>query len=269
MTTELAGFTLADAIRLADRGENPRIHPNGFIQLDLEPQESADWTETHHRGHSGANLRLHIWNPPGGVIIPRQKTVNEIHDHVFDMKSHVVFGTLEQQLYKLMLPDADHEATHQRYRAVYTKSASSRLEPTEQVGWLHMYHAFPIQAGFSYTQPHGTLHNSVAHGTVITVMEKTEIHEGDAYADTAQEFAWPYICLSPDPARAWNLSGAMERYTEIEEWDLYQVRLGLDDDVRLRVEGATIWEARVHNSIPADRLWWVGTREPLAAKELA
>jgi hypothetical protein len=182
MTTELAGFTLADAIRLADRGENPRIHPNGFIQLDLEPQESADWTETHHRGHSGANLRLHIWNPPGGVIIPRQKTVNEIHDHVFDMKSHVVFGTLEQQLYKLMLPDADHEATHQRYRAVYTKSASSRLEPTEQVGWLHMYHAFPIQAGFSYTQPHGTLHNSVAHGTVITVMEKTEIHEGDAYA---------------------------------------------------------------------------------------
>jgi hypothetical protein len=88
-------------------------------------------------------------------------------------------------------------------------------------------------------------------------------------ADTAQEFAWPYICLSPDPARAWNLSGAMERYTEIEEWDLYQVRLGLDDDVRLRVEGATIWEARVHNSIPADRLWWVGTREPLAAKELA
>lgn len=181
MTTELAGFTLIDAIQLAAKGENPRIHPNGFIQLDLEPQESGDWTQTHHRGHSGASLRLHIWNPPG-VVLPRQKTVNEIHDHVFDMKSHVIFGTLEQQLYKLMSPNADHPATHQRYRAVYDKSASSRLEPTEEIGWLHMYHAFPIEAGFSYTQPAFTLHNSVPHGTVITVMQKTEIHEGDAYA---------------------------------------------------------------------------------------
>jgi hypothetical protein len=179
---QLADFSLSDAMELAAKGQNPRIHPNGFIQLDLEDVESGDWTQTHHRGHSGANLRLHIWNPPN-VELPRQKTVNEVHDHVFDMKSHVIFGTLEQQLFKLMEPNADHPATHERYQAVYAKSAESRLEPTGQLGWLRLYSKFPISTGQSYTQPAFTLHNSVPlDGCVITVMQKTEIHDGDAYA---------------------------------------------------------------------------------------
>src|SRR3954453_8938459 len=81
-------------------GGNIRVHPNGFIQLDLvEPEYGASmggsWYASHQQGHSGAALRLHIWNPPGHEL-PHQETVNEVHTHVFDMQSNVIVGTLEQ-----------------------------------------------------------------------------------------------------------------------------------------------------------------------------
>src|SRR5687768_2884644 len=79
-------------------GGNPRVHPNGFIQLDLEDVPES-WHASHKQGHSGAARRMHIWNPPG-VELPHQQTVNEIHDHVFDMKSNVVRGVLVQRLYE-------------------------------------------------------------------------------------------------------------------------------------------------------------------------
>lgn len=158
-------------------GKNPRVHPNGFVQLDLA-EVAGGWHESHQQGHSGAALRLHIWNPPDHEL-PHQETVNEIHDHVFDMRSHVVRGTLEQRLYHLIV-GGDNGNTHQIYRAVYGKGADSRLEATGIVGRLHEYDRYPIGQGFPYTQPAFTFHDSVAHGTVVTVMEKQTIREGNA-----------------------------------------------------------------------------------------
>ena len=55
---------------LKERGISPRVHGNGFIQVDL----------TH-------DTRLHVW---GDKRIPRQNTYTPIHDHVFGFKSHLV-----------------------------------------------------------------------------------------------------------------------------------------------------------------------------------
>lgn len=156
-----------------ESGGNPRIHPNGFIQLDLEPVEE-NWHASHKKGHSGASKRLHIWNPPG-FELPHQSTVNEIHDHVFDMRSTVVRGRLWQYLYEL---EASDEPQHEEYEAVYAKNSDSRLKPTGKRGTLRAVQWFPIAAGASYTQPAFTLHDSSADGLVVTVMRKTEIHDG-------------------------------------------------------------------------------------------
>lgn len=166
---------LAEAL---DKGQNPRVHPNGFVQLDLAPVEKS-WDASKKRGHSGASRRLHIWNPPG-IELPHQKTVNEIHDHVFDMKSTVVRGLLYQRLYWFVV-GAEEPPSHELYRAVYD-SSNSRLEALGVKGQLRHYRSFPVGSGDSYTQPAFSLHDSdVPPGvTTITVMEKTEIHEGDA-----------------------------------------------------------------------------------------
>ncbi len=164
----------------AREGGNPRVHPNGFIQLDLEPVP-ASWHASHQRGHSGASRRLHIWNPPG-IELPHQDTYNEVHDHVFDMESEVVRGALWQHLYELVDDPASDAPLFEAYRAVYEKNSDSRLEPTGARGVLREVERFLVPSGETYTQPAFTLHDSVPDqgGCVVTVMTKSAIHDGDA-----------------------------------------------------------------------------------------
>jgi len=166
-----------------EHGKNPRVHPNGFIQLDIADVEDG-WDESKKRGHSGAAVRLHVWNPPG-IELPRQKTVNEIHDHVFDMKSQVLVGRLKQSLYSFVLPpagdDAEIHRTHEKWRAVYDKASSSRLEATGEIGRLQHQISFWIGPGQSYEQAAFTFHDSTPDGLVVTRMIKTEVHDGDAH----------------------------------------------------------------------------------------
>jgi hypothetical protein len=162
-----------------ESGANARVHPNGFIQLDLIPV--GGWDESKQRGHSGASLRLHIWNPPG-IELVRQNTKNEIHDHVFDMRSTVLKGRLMQSLYEFIpqLPDDITMPTHEKYRAVYDKKSSSRLQGTGEYGWLDPVRWGWVEAGQTYFQPAFTLHDSTPEGLVVTYMEKIAIHDGDA-----------------------------------------------------------------------------------------
>lgn len=169
-------MTRVHALREASQG-NPRVHPNGFIQLDLDTVED-NWHDSHKQGHSGGMRRLHIWNPPG-FELPRQGTVNEIHDHVFDMRSNVVRGVLAQQLYLFIVGDT--RVTHELYRAVYQKNSDSRLEAMGVSGWLANKSTEVIGSGESYVQPAFTLHDSNPGGSlVVTVMEKLKVHEGEA-----------------------------------------------------------------------------------------
>lgn len=70
----------------------------------------------------------------------------------------------------------------------------------------------------------------------------------------------PHLCLSPTPSRAWSLS-AGTGWHDAEEWDLWQVRLGPDDEVHVRpMFGDVVEEVNVRTVIPADRVWWVARR---------
>jgi len=55
-------------------GNKPRVHGNGFIQIDMTPR-----------------CRLHVWGDPR---IPRQKVATQIHDHIFGFKSTIIIGRL-------------------------------------------------------------------------------------------------------------------------------------------------------------------------------
>lgn len=59
---------------LRKEGSAPRVHGNGFIQLDLDEA-----------------TRLHVWGDPE---IPKQKVSTPIHDHVFGFDSLLVVGRL-------------------------------------------------------------------------------------------------------------------------------------------------------------------------------
>ena len=59
----------------------PRVHPNGFIQLDL---------------NQDASMRLHVWPDESEGHVPCQETKTTIHDHKFDMQSMIVYGSLKQ-----------------------------------------------------------------------------------------------------------------------------------------------------------------------------
>lgn len=69
-----------------------------------------------------------------------------------------------------------------------------------------------------------------------------------------------HVCLSPTPSTAWSLSGGTG-WTEIDEWDLWQIRLSENDNVAIRPEfGYRVREICVRNVITPDRIWYVGSR---------
>lgn len=69
-----------------------------------------------------------------------------------------------------------------------------------------------------------------------------------------------HVCLGFDPRSAWAISGAMD-FVEPDDWDLWLVHLGEHDSVAIRAEfGPRLQEVLVRNAIPAERLWFVGSR---------
>lgn len=73
-----------------------------------------------------------------------------------------------------------------------------------------------------------------------------------------------YLCLAPDPRLAWSISGAMDFVSEIEDWDLWQVRTAEGDELYVRPDfGPMVYEIKCRTPIPPDRLWWIGRRYDL------
>lgn len=70
-----------------------------------------------------------------------------------------------------------------------------------------------------------------------------------------------YVCLSPVPSSGWGLSGDMDWASDVDEWDLWQVRLQEGDEVHVRSDfGPVIREVKAHGVIGPDRVWWVARR---------
>lgn len=141
-------------------GTRPRVHPNGFLQLNLTDKGDA---------------RLHIWHPE----LPAQKTYTGIHDHIFDMGSSVVKGRLWQVRQRF---DLQHrgEPTDEIYMAQYVAKSQSTLGPTGVLVARLPEEPALVYAGQDYTQPAFTFHESRPEtDVVVTLMTKAQTYKGN------------------------------------------------------------------------------------------
>lgn len=138
----------------------PRVHPNGFIQLDL------DW-------HS----RLHVWHPN---LPYRQKTYHPVHDHVFDFNSYMFSGRLVHVPYVLL---STMHGTHCVWEATCTRDNESILEPIAQATPVRLvpYGAETLQPGEGYTFKAFRFHETLANEPTLTIIRKHDatIHQGN------------------------------------------------------------------------------------------
>ena len=132
----------------------PRMHPNGFIQINLNQDGS---------------LRFHVWddNP-----LPKQKTDNTIHDHVFDMHSTVLIGKLEHITFNF---EVSSNGLYQVYTANYKSKENSILEASGIIGNLKEVGRSEVT---NYHFPAFEFHDSKAYGLTATIMRKEKSYEG-------------------------------------------------------------------------------------------
>lgn len=163
--------TLTDALQYVVNGigyarannRRPRVHPNGFIQLDL----AKDGSE-----------RLHVWP---AVPLPAQKTRHPIHDHVFDMESTILCGFLRNVLYKaIRLSDLMAQSAlfkmYRMYRATRIAKDDTVLMPADEIFYavVESMHE-DLEPGDSYYMQKGLLHDSVPTGLTATLMRKLDM----------------------------------------------------------------------------------------------
>src|SRR5271166_2045360 len=140
--------------KLLRSGRIPRVHPNGFIQLDLNEEHT---------------LRLHVW--PLIELPGRQKTNHPIHDHSFDMASTVLTGKLINEML-VFLNVSDHPdliPNHREYRGVRIGAEETILKPTGNFGCIAAMYQEEVPAGHSYRIPAKVFHNNIAEGLTATI----------------------------------------------------------------------------------------------------
>lgn len=81
--------------KIRSNGAQPRIHGNGFIQLDLTEMS-----------------RLHIWGHPD---IPKQKVPVPIHNHRFSFRSTVLVGRMINVIYDFERHDNIYDFEYHSY----------------------------------------------------------------------------------------------------------------------------------------------------------
>lgn len=140
-------------------GNQPRLHQNGFVQLDL----------------LDGNSRLHIWSDH---MLKAQDPRTPIHNHRFSFSSQVILGQLTH---------VEYEWVNERSRMneildsdivceLFTGAGDyEHLVPTGQMGTYHETGRFQLPAGMRYTFEHSRYHDSWGHGLTATIMTKMEV----------------------------------------------------------------------------------------------
>ena len=142
-----------EAVRAS--GSRPRVHGNGFIQLDLTKL-----------------TRLHVW---GDARIPRQTVASPIHDHVFDFDSTIIVGRLINVIYKFVPKVfSDFEI----YVPETREGEDTILKPTGMTGYPDPIHANMVQWRSllpRYRMAHSVFHEIFAPEPSATIMVKEDM----------------------------------------------------------------------------------------------
>lgn len=131
----------------------PRVHPNGFLQLDLDTSKLT---------------RLHIWD----VSLPRQDVQTAMHDHEFNLESTVYLGCLINKRFKLDKVEAG-DGGYKKWTVMREPgSEETRLiESEDQFAVTQITREFIYPDG-SYTMQATEFHESDNIGRTLTVMRK-------------------------------------------------------------------------------------------------
>lgn len=143
--------TLRDIAAMIE--STPRVHPNGFIQLDLDKD---------------GRRRLHVWHPD----LPfRQRTFHPVHNHIFGFTSEVFKGRLVHVEYRLC---PSGTGSHVIFNAECISGSETVLRPAEDAVRydLQKVDAFPVQRGELYAFPAWRFHETLANEPTLTILTK-------------------------------------------------------------------------------------------------
>lgn len=138
--------------KLKELGNRPRVHGNGFIQLDIDDRR-----------------RLHIWGHPE---IPRQLTRSPIHDHIFSFKSRCLVGRLANVNYHQHIAPEGNWCVHVPQ---VRKDEDTILIPTQEKCFVVPASVEVIDARGpvqTYQMPAYTFHETFTDGPAATVIVK-------------------------------------------------------------------------------------------------
>lgn len=144
-------MTALDYATLRNGKAQPRLHGNGFIQLDL-----PDGT------------RLNIWHP--NLVEYGQVVRTPIHDHRFSFHSEVILGSQDHQEYAMMEGESHYLLTLQRLSGTEDTKLLPYLGPTVDFRPLQR---LTIPRGSSYDFEFGLFHETAPVEFTATVMTKT------------------------------------------------------------------------------------------------
>lgn len=148
---------LADIINACEGSLTPVWHPLGFIHVKLSQGELKD------------TFRMHLWSSDHR---DRDEQADKIHDHLFNVRSRVVFGSVRSARYRF-IPKAD--GNYREVRVVYCPQDSS-LRETNLYGDIEEIGVDVLQAPADYFVPMFELHDTSLFDskTALTVVHTTE-----------------------------------------------------------------------------------------------
>lgn len=158
----------------------PAFFGLGFIQLKVDQ-----------------TYRYHFYHDSLTPIVPD----DEIHDHRYNFKSHILQGTFIQLLYNFV-PDTD---------GAYEIQNVDCQGPTDQTfeksyGNLKLINRSTYTVGSSYWINADVLHTVIAHENAITLLERSTVNKN--YARVARPVNSNTVCPFSQPiaeSRCWEL----------------------------------------------------------------
>jgi hypothetical protein len=127
----------------------PRVHGNGYVQLDLTPRK-----------------RLHVW---GDSRIPRQLVPSTIHDHTFSFSSIVLKGQIIHRCIEL---EENILGGFQMYTAVTNIGEDTRLVINEKRFNAIIISEQLLKQGDAYTFEKRKFHETIFPWACITIIDK-------------------------------------------------------------------------------------------------
>jgi hypothetical protein len=158
----------------------PEYFGLGFIQLKIDK-----------------TYRYHFYHDSLEPIVPD----DEIHDHRYNFKSHILQGEFTQLLYEF---EVDHAGTHEIQNVDCKGPSDHVFEKTW--GNLKLINRSTYSAGSSYWINRDVLHTVIAHNNAITLLERDTVVK--QYARVARPRGVESVCPFSAPLgadRCWEL----------------------------------------------------------------